>query len=208
MGTESTEGSDMASKKEPAKDSPQLKKMREAAAKKSNGAAKPAAKAAAKAPSKRKAKKPAKKKAAKKGAKRALHPNVAAKKTAKKTAKKAAAKSAAPKDKASSGQCGPTLKLEAGELNGKERKVLGTLVSASKPMKLSEIAEATFKSLGPIKGNSWTRNSMRRLVRSGLVRKSATGTYSVTAKGKGEKAEIKAEVKAAAPKVKQVLANA
>ena len=195
----------MASK-EAAKESPQLKKMREAAKSKSNGAAKPAAKKASS--KKASAKKPAKKKAAKKGGKRKLHPKVAAKSKGKKAAAKKAPAKKAPKAKVSSGQGGPALKLEAGELNAKERKVMGTMVSASKPLKLSEIAEATFKSLGPIKGNSWTRNSMRRLVRSGLVRKSATGTYVVTAKGKGEKSELKTEVKAAAPKVKQVLANA
>lgn len=209
----------MATTKEPAKESAGLKKMREAAAKtKANGASKkPADKAAAKKASKKASKKAAKKtakKTAKKGKKRSVHPNVAAKRAGKKApakkapAKKAAAKPAEKKDKPSSGQCGPALKLEAGELNSKEKRVLATLVAANKPMKLAEIAEVSFKSQGPIKSNSWTRNSMRRLVRSGLIRKTGTGTYTATPKGKGEKSEISSEVKAAAPKVKQVLANA
>lgn len=81
-------------------------------------------------------------------------------------------------EKPSSGQSGPKLSLEKGDLNDKEAKVLASIRRAKNGITLSDLAERTFpKSIGKAKGNSWTRNSLRRLIRARLVKKMGRGEY-------------------------------
>lgn len=100
------------------------------------------------------------------------------KKATKKVAKKTATKSA----EAASGQSGPSVKIEA--VNAKEGKVLSALNHGSGQQKISEIAKGAFKGKVKSQANSWVRNSLRRLVRGGLVKQVSRGTYALTAKGK------------------------
>jgi len=100
------------------------------------------------------------------------------KKATKKVAKKTATKSV----DATSGQSGPSVKIEA--VNTKEGKVLGALNHGSGQQKISEIAKGAFKGKVKSQANSWVRNSLRRLVRGGLVKQVSRGTYALTAKGK------------------------
>jgi hypothetical protein len=100
------------------------------------------------------------------------------KKTA--TKKKVAKKAATPAEVAS-GQSGPKVKIT--KVNAKEAKVLSQLNHGSDPLKISDIAKC-FKGKTKAQANSWVRNSLRRLVRGGLVKQVSRGTYTLTAKGK------------------------
>jgi hypothetical protein len=64
-------------------------------------------------------------------------------------------------------------------LNDKEKKVLGAFPAPGRgeeigaPISIEDLASKAFKKKGTspaTKGNSWVRNSLRRLVRFGLVR--------------------------------------
>jgi hypothetical protein len=116
----------------------------------------------------------------------------AAKATKKKVAKKAAPKKAKAAAKSNgngekkapaSGQSGPSLNLKDKPLNPKEEKVLGALSNGAGQLTLTELG-ALFKGKKKSQANSWARNSLRRLVRGGLVKKVGRGTYEATAKGK------------------------
>jgi len=115
--------------------------------------------------------------------------DMANKKSKKKVAKKKVAKKAAangngaPKKAPASGQSGPSLDLKAKPLNLKEEKVLGALANGAGQLTLTELS-ALFKGKKKSQANSWARNSLRRLVRGGLVKKVGRGTYEATAKGK------------------------
>lgn len=77
------------------------------------------------------------------------------------------------------------------ELTDREKKVLGTLVAAGgNKLTIAEIAEVAFPSKSKEKGNSWTRNQLRRLRdRLKLVKKVGRGTYAATAKALEEHAQ-------------------
>lgn len=92
----------------------------------------------------------------------------------------AGASGEAPK-KPSQGQKGSSLTLT--KVNPNERQVLGKLNHGSGPQKITEIAKV-FKNAGEAKANSWVRNSLRRLVRGGLVQQVGRGEYKLTAAGK------------------------
>jgi hypothetical protein len=131
---------------------------------------------------KAKANKPAKKKAqAKKKAKKP------AKKPAKAKAKKPTKKS---KKKPTTGQSGPPVDVPFDTLNDKERKVVTFLNGKGKgprnPLKIAEIAGACWPRMAKAQANSWTRNSLRRLVCGGWVEKKdgARGLYWITEKGR------------------------
>lgn len=104
------------------------------------------------------------------------------KKTTKKVAKKKVAAKAAPAPSdAASGQSGPKVKIT--KVNAKEAKVIAQLNHDSDPQKITDIAKC-FKGKVKSQANSWVRNSLRRLVRGGLVKQVSRGTYTLTAKGK------------------------
>lgn len=138
---------------------------------------------------KAKAKKTTEKKAAPK--KTAAPKKAAAKEPKPKKAKAAAAKKSVPpkaaKEAPTTGQSGPPVDFGKKSLNQKETKVLSALNHGSGPRKISEIADI-WKSQGLAKANSWVRNSLRRLVRGGLVEQTERGTYRLTAKGKKHEA--------------------
>jgi hypothetical protein len=92
------------------------------------------------------------------------------------------------------GQGGPALDLAEKKINPKEQKVLAALTNgkASIPLTAKEGTDdlthlfiSTAKSKA--KACSWARNALRRLVRGGLVKKAARGTYEATAKGRSFK---------------------
>jgi hypothetical protein len=116
---------------------------------------------------------------------------MAAKKSAKKTAKKAAPKKAAAKKAAvkvakkkhaapTTGQSGSPLDLVKAKLNDKETKVIEVLDGDANPVALTVLAAAAFSGLPTVQANSWTRNSLRRLVRGKWVQKVGKGTYRMT----------------------------
>lgn len=71
------------------------------------------------------------------------------------------------------------------ELNTKEKKVLKALVIKDKTH-LSVLATEAFNSgqASKTKGNSWARNSLRRLMAHELVKRVGEGTYEITAEGR------------------------
>jgi len=100
------------------------------------------------------------------------------------TSKKTTSKRKAPE----SGQSGPPIELSVSGLNAKEMKVFDVLNGAGAGVRviltITEIAETCFKSQGKKRSNSWTRNSLRRLVQGGLVEKVGRGTYRVADVGR------------------------
>jgi len=78
------------------------------------------------------------------------------------------------------------------ELNNKELAVLRACADA--PATLAEIAARFRRADNKAQANSWARNSVRRPVRLGLLKKLKRGTYGLTVKGRelvgdGEKAK-------------------
>lgn len=123
----------------------------------------------AKASKKRKAKKAATKKVAKKAVKAAA-PKAKAKKEA--------------KAKPTSGQSGPVIEdLTAETLNANETKVMKLAVKGDGTKTIVDMSKA-FPNISKKKANSWTRNSLRRLVRGGFLAKVERGEYKATAKGR------------------------
>ena len=82
-----------------------------------------------------------------------------------------------------SGQSGPVLELSLEDLNPKERRVLMAINGAGSgkrpEMGIVDLAEACWKSKSKFASNSWTRNSLRRLVRGGMIDKLARGSYRI-----------------------------
>jgi hypothetical protein len=104
-------------------------------------------------------------------------------------AKKRAPRKAAPKSKTpTTGQSAAPIELSVAGLNAKESKVLGALNGSGAGLRavltITELATACFKSQSKKKSNSWTRNSLRRLVQAGLVEKVERGKYRVSAAGR------------------------
>jgi hypothetical protein len=62
-------------------------------------------------------------------------------------------------------------------LNDKEKAVLDLLRRRRTGLHLEEIGAACFSDQGPLRANSWARNSVRRLVASELIRKMGRGMY-------------------------------
>lgn len=121
--------------------------------------------------------------------------STAKKKTAVKKPK-AKAKKTTSKTKPSSGQSGPAMDLPFEKISDKERKVLDFLNgsgSGQRPiMTITQMAEGCFKSLGAKKSNSWVRNCLRRLVRSGNVEKVERGQYRISDAGRKKLARAEA----------------
>ena len=68
------------------------------------------------------------------------------------------------------------------ELNNKELAVLRACAEA--PATLAEMAGRFRRAGTKAQQNSWARNSVRRPVRLGLLKKQKRGTYTITAKGR------------------------
>ena len=88
------------------------------------------------------------------------------------------------KDKPTTGQSGPEIEVKTEDLNAKESKVLDLLNGKGEgPRETISIPELTkvFKNTADTKAqaNSWVRNSLRRLVTSGLVEKLERGSYRI-----------------------------
>jgi hypothetical protein len=127
-------------------------------------------------------KKATKKKATKKATKK--------KATKRKTTKRATAKKAsrAKTEKPSSGQSGPALELSVDKVNSKETKILEALNGSGSGSReiwtIEELGAECFKSKSKKQQNSWTRNSLRRLIRSGMIEKVERGKYRVSDSGR------------------------
>lgn len=68
------------------------------------------------------------------------------------------------------------------ELNNKELAILRQCAEA--PATLKEMAKRFRRADDDTQANSWARNSVRRPVRLGLLKKQRRGTYAITAKGR------------------------
>jgi len=68
------------------------------------------------------------------------------------------------------------------ELNSKELAVLRQCADA--PATLKEMAARFRRADNTAQANSWARNSVRRPVRLGLLKKLKRGTYGLTVKGR------------------------
>ena len=120
-----------------------------------------------------------------KGAKKAKTNGKGAKKAKGAKAKGAKAKGAkASKGKPTTGQSGPEIEVKTEDLNAKESKVLDLLngkgEGARETVTIPELTKV-FKNTADTKAqaNSWVRNSLRRLVTSGLVEKLERGSYRI-----------------------------
>jgi len=93
------------------------------------------------------------------------------------------------------GQSAGPIEVAYTDLNKNEKKVLGCFEAKGhrKAHHLKELAAAAFPSKKAVQANSWVRNSMRRLVRGGLVENLSLGQYRVTDTGR---AMLKAALKA------------
>ncbi len=123
-------------------------------------------------------------------------PKAKTKKKAKKVAKKAAAKktktvakkaSAKKETTASSGQSGPPITdLSVDKLNDKEMKVMSvfSLKGERESLTITQLAKGAWPTNTQGKSNSWTRNSLRRLVRGGFIEKLKRGLYRISIKGR------------------------
>jgi len=116
----------------------------------------------------------------------------AAKKATKRKAKKPAKKPA--KKKPVTGQSGPLVEVPYGKLNDKEQQVVKLLNGKGKgarnPLTIAELAGKCFSKKAKVsaknddQANSWTRNSLRRLVCAGWVEKVERGSYKITDRGR------------------------
>jgi hypothetical protein len=80
--------------------------------------------------------------------------------------------------KKSYGQCGPALQLTYATLTAKEQKMFDALAAGE--MDLKSLAQKTFVISDGLKfeqSRSWVRNSLRRLVRSSMVRRVRESVY-------------------------------
>jgi hypothetical protein len=95
-----------------------------------------------------------------------------------------------PRPDPTTGQSGPRIELDPAvtrkevdkldmyqreTLSDKERRVFDALKGGAKT--LTELAEVAFSSKSKKQGNSWVRNSLRRLVCARLVKRVDRGTY-------------------------------
>ncbi len=75
-----------------------------------------------------------------------------------------------------------TPKSKKQQLNNKELAILRQCAEA--PATLKEMAKRFRRADDDTQANSWARNSVRKPVRLGLLKKMKRGTYSLTAKGR------------------------
>jgi len=68
------------------------------------------------------------------------------------------------------------------QLNVRELAMLRQL--ADEPATIEEIAKRFRRAKTPAQQNSWARNSLRRPLRLGLIKKVGRGTYNSTPKGR------------------------
>jgi hypothetical protein len=68
-------------------------------------------------------------------------------------------------------------------LNNNERAVVHSLAAANKPLGLATLAAESFPNLEPAQGNSWARNSVRKLLALGFISKAGQGIYQITTSG-------------------------
>ncbi len=114
----------------------------------------------------------------------------ATKKTRRLAPKKAPKKKRAPKKatKASSGQSGPGLELALEKLNDREKRVVDALNGKGSGSReiftIDDLAESCWKSKSRAQANSWVRNSLRRLIRGGVVEKVERGQYRIADSGR------------------------
>ena len=98
------------------------------------------------------------------------------------------AKKVEPKAQHHYGQKGPPMELPHDKLNANERALITALHGKGhgRPavFGLKELASTAFPSLDAKKANSWTRNSLRRLVRGGWVSQASGGHYAITLEGR------------------------
>jgi len=73
-------------------------------------------------------------------------------------------------------------KKKTKELNSKEVAVMRAC--AETPSTIADIAKRFRRADDDTQANSWARNSVRKPVRMGLLKKLKRGTYGLTAKGK------------------------
>lgn len=132
--------------------------------------------------------KAAKKRGSKTTAKPHKTPTPRKRKGAKTSEPKAPPKQIEEKQAPTSGQSGPALELSVEGLNSKEAKVFAALNGEGSGvrvvMTITDLAAECFKSRGKKQANSWTRNSLRRLVQGGLVEKVERGKYRVSEAGR------------------------
>lgn len=89
-----------------------------------------------------------------------------------------------------SGQSGPPIKLEWNKLNAKERKIVefldGDGAGTRTIVTIPELSAECFfgEAETQAQANSWTRNSLRRLVRAGWVEKFIRGSYRIGVVGR------------------------
>lgn len=133
--------------------------------------------------------KPTKKKSAAKATKKRTS-------TKKKGTTKRASTKAAKTDKPSSGQSGPSLDLPVEKISAKEMKIVEVLdgegAGTREIWTIDELAEECFKSKSKKQGNSWVRNSLRRLVRGNVVEKVERGQYRISDSGRKKLARSEA----------------
>jgi hypothetical protein len=93
------------------------------------------------------------------------------------------------------GQSGTPIERSYTELNNKERKLLNCFKTSGKreALTIKELADACWKKrVGNERANSWVRNSLRNLIRAGLLEKVDAGTYRQSAKGRAMVKEVEA----------------
>lgn len=95
------------------------------------------------------------------------------------------AKKVARKHKPTTGQSGPSIEdLGYEDLNAKEVKLIQALGDHVKqPMTIVELGAVCFTGRSKFQQNSWTRNSLRRLICGGLVDKLSRGVYKLSTSG-------------------------
>jgi hypothetical protein len=88
------------------------------------------------------------------------------------------------KNKPTSGQSGASLELELSDLNPKERRLLLVLNGEGSGKRVEigipELADACWKHKTKFQSNSWTRNSLRRLIRAKLIDKQKRGVFRIS----------------------------
>ncbi len=76
-------------------------------------------------------------------------------------------------------------RVEKTELNPNEKKTLAAFPKNGEPIALAELAKLAFRGMGnksTTRGNSWTRNSLRFLVRTKRVAQLGRGLYVLTSR--------------------------
>jgi hypothetical protein len=100
---------------------------------------------------------------------------------AKKTAKARKPKA----DEPTTGQSGPRIALERGDLNQDEAKLVKMLLRSTEQQKIADMAKG-FRGEEPVIAKSRVRNALRRLVRARWVKKPAVGWYAISERGARE----------------------